>query len=178
MSTKTRLDFDLKTAPDSWHIAAEEGPEGDPTPLRRKRYIGTLPVATQIDFITSFLAALALSTVFGTLWYLIETKNGSRSPWMAVGLGVVIAIAVRLGGGRDHPDTRAVISVVFYLSTLLVVAYLVERHYNIALWGRHSSLAGSEQALVKYRLTEPVTLAAWCLGLAATVQLSYLLRRR
>ena len=177
MVTKPSLDFGLRTAPDSWHAAAEEAPEGDPLPLRRKRYVGSVPVSTQVDLITSSLAALAMSVVFGTFWYLIETDDGTRDPWFAVGLGVLIAIAVRLGGGRDHADTRAMVSVLFYLSTILVVAYMVERHYNLQLWGSNGSLAGSEQNLVRYRLTDPETLGAWCFGLAATVQVSYLLRR-
>lgn len=175
---KAAFDFGLRTAPDSWHAAADDAPEGDPTPLRRKRYVGTLPVSTQMDYITSFLAALAMSAIFGTFWYLIETNRGMRNPWLAVGLGVLVAVAVRLGGGPRHPDTRAVISVVFYLSTLFVVSYLVERHYHISLWGSGSSFDGSEQGLVKFRLTQPETLVAWCIGLAATVQISYLLRRR
>ncbi len=178
MATKSSLDFGLRTAPDSWHAAAEEAPEGDHTPLRHKRYVGSVPVSTQVDLITSFLAALAMSSIFGTFWYLLETNDGSRDPWYAIGLGVLIAVAVRLGGGRDHADSRAVVSVLFYLSTIFVVAYLVERHYNVELWGAGSSLAGSEKNLVRYRLTEPETLGAWCLGLAASVQVSYLLRRR
>ena len=177
MATKSSLDFGLRTAPDSWHAAAEEAAEGDPLPLRQKRYVGSVPVSTQVDLITSFLAALAMSAVFGTFWYLMETNDGTRDPWFAVGLGILIAAAVRLGGGKDHADTRAVVSVLFYLSTIFVVAYMVERYYNVQLWGANSSLAGSEQNLVRYRLTEAESLGAWCLGLAATVQVSYLLRR-
>jgi hypothetical protein len=178
METRSTYDFGLRTAPDHWQEAALEAPEGDPTPLRRKRHVGTLPVSNQMDFVTSFLAALCMAAVCGTAWYLIETNHAVRYPWLAVALGALLAVAVRLGGGRDHAETRAVMSVVFYLATLLIVAYLVERWYHIALWGPGSTLVGGERGLVRHRLTEPVTLAAWCLGLVATVQLSYLLRRR
>lgn len=177
METTTSFDFSVRTAPDEWNTAAADAPEGDEKPLYRKRVVGDLPVRYEFDALTSSIAALAVSIAVGVSWYVLEINNALRTPWVAVILGIIIAIAVRLGAGPHVPEARATLSVIFYLGTLLTVAYMIERYQFIAVYGSEASIAGGERGLVRDRLTQPGTVAAWALGLLATIQSSYLLRR-
>jgi hypothetical protein len=177
MTTRTELNFSLRNVPDTWNEAAAEAPEGDNAPLRRKRIVGQLPQRYEVDVLTATIAGLSLAVISGVTWYLLETRGAMTSPWIAVAMGVVIAMAVRLGAGRNHPEVRATISVILYLSGVFIVAYLIERHQFVRLYGGEASIAGGERGLVRDRLTQPLTLLAWSLGLFVSVQLSYILRR-
>ena len=104
METKSPFDFSIRSAPETWREAAVDAPEGDPDPIRRKRVVGELPIRYEIDAVTASIAAFAISIVTGAGWYLLEVQNGAASPWIALALGAVIAIAVRLR--RSRPRDR------------------------------------------------------------------------
>ncbi|MFT7599385.1 MAG: hypothetical protein ACI8TP_002316 [Acidimicrobiales bacterium] len=178
METKTPFDFSVRNAPETWLEAAVEAPEGDDLPLHRKRMVGRLPARYEIDTLTACIAALAISISIGASWYLFETRNALNTPWISVVLGVFIAVAVRLGAGPDLPEVRATMSVIFYLGTILLVSYMIERTQFIQIYGSSAAIAGGERGLVRDRLTQPETVVAWGLGLLAATQLSYLLRKR
>lgn len=178
METKTEFDFSIRNVPDAWNDAAEEGPEGDAVPLRRKRVVGQIPHHYDLDLLTACLAGMSMAIVAGTSWYFLEIRNAVTTPWLAMVLGLLIAMAVRLGAGEHHAEVRATISVIFYIATIFTVAYMVERYQFVSLYGNDAVMAGSERGLVRDRLTEPVTLAAWSIGVLVTMQASYLLRKR
>lgn len=178
METTTSFDFSVRTAPNEWSDAAADAPEGDEKPLYRKRVVGDLPHRYEFDAVTSSISALAISIAVGVSWYVLEINEALQTPWIAVLLGLLIAVAVRLGAGPHVPEARATLSVIFYIGTLLVVAYMIERYQFVAIYGSEASIAGGERGLVRDRLTQPSTVAAWAIGLLATIQASYLLRKR
>lgn len=178
METKKDLNFSLRNVPDTWEEAALEGPQGDDAPLRRKRVVGKLPQRYEMDAMTAFIAGASMTIVAGAAWYFLEIDGAVVSPWLAVMMGMLIAVAVRLGAGQDHPEVRASLSVIFYLVGVFTVAYMIERHQFISLYGPEASIAGGERGLVRDRLTEPLTLAAWACGLVVAAQTSYLFKRR
>jgi hypothetical protein len=177
MQTKTELNFSLRNVPDSWNHAAEEAPEADNSPLRRKRLVGQLPQRYDVDVLSATVAGVAMAVVSGAAWYFLEIRNAMVTPWLAAVLGLVIAMAARLGAGRHHPEVRATISVIVYLTALFTVAYMIERHQFVSPYGAEASIAGGERGLVRDRLTQPLTLLAWSVGLGITAQISYLTRR-
>ena len=178
MATDAAFDFDIRSAPETWKEAAVDAPEGDANPLRRRRVVGDLPIRYEIDTVTASLSAMIVSIVAGTAWYMVEVENALNSPWVSVVLGALIAVAVRLGAGPHLPEIRATLAVIFYIVTVLAVAYMVERTQFIAIYGNEAAIAGGERGLVRDRLTEPQTVAAWTLGLLTATQVSYLLRKR
>lgn len=178
METTTTFDFSVRTAPNEWSDAAADAPESDEKPLYRKRVVGDLPHRYEFDGVTSSISALAISIAVGVSWYVLEINNALQTPWISVILGLLIAVAVRLGAGPHVPEARATLSVIFYIATLLTVAYMIERYQFVAVYGTDASIAGGERGLVRDRLTQPGTVAAWAIGLLTTIQASYLLRKR
>ncbi len=178
--TNTSLDFSMGSVPDSWHDAAVDGPEMDYSPLNsaKKKRLRVAPSLEQVDMVTASIAAIAMSFVGGVLWFALETRGHVDSPWLAVALGALVAAAIRLGGGRANPEMRATLAVVFYLVTLLVSIYFVERFDYILTYGSAPGLNATENAFVRDRFTDPETVLAWVAGLVVAIQVSYMTRRR
>ncbi len=178
MKTETSYDFSMNSVPDSWHEAADEAPAPDPKPLYKKKSLAVMPIGDKVDLTTAFIASVVMSVLTGVTWYLFETRRVTDSPWLALAVGVFIALAVRLGGTAAEPDIRATVSAVFYLATVLTTVYMIERHDFRLLYTVSPGLKESESALVRDRLTEPTVIFAWVLGLVTTMQLSYWTGRR
>lgn len=175
---KTEYEFSVKKVPESWREAEDEAPTGDDTPLKRKRFVASIPDQNNFDFLSAFVAALAMGGIGSTVWYFLETRDGFSSPWLAPVLGILIAIAVRLGGGKGQPDARAALASVAYSLSLILVMYLVERYYLRQVWGDNEIVGGIERSLVRRRLSDPSTLLAWAVGFLATILTSYATRKR
>ena len=170
--------FSVRTVPDSWVDAQEESGTPDPNPLPAKRAVGVVPIRGDADVLTGGLAGLAMAVVVGASWYAFESQDVVESPWLAIPVGILIALAVRLGSGADHSDVRATVSLMFYFVTVFGVAYFVEAYDYRQLYNANPDFAASQTELVRDRLTEPETMLAWAIGLLATLQTGYLLRRR
>ncbi len=164
MSTPESLDFATQPVPDSWVEAASDAPSVDERQRRPKKAgRSTPPVATSLDLFTACLAAGATSIVSGYAWYELQL-SGFTSPWVAVGLGLIIAIAVRLGGGPEDVQTRGVLALLIYLITSSVVIFLIARTNYLDLYGSRPGLTDFEQELLHSRLTEPLAIVAWLAG--------------
>ncbi len=170
--------FSVRTVPDSWVEAQKDSGVPDPTPLTSRRSIGVVPLGGEADVLTGTLAGLAISVVVGVSWFAFESQDVVNSPWLAVLAAVLIAVGVRLGVGADHSDIRATISLIFYIVTLFVVAYFIERYDYLRVYGVPPGFQEAQTELVRDRLTEPRTLLAWSIGVFANLQTGYLLRRR
>jgi len=119
---------------------------------------------------------VAMSVVAGYAWYQMDASGTLRTPWLAVALGVLIAVAVRLGGGKGDRGSRAIVAGTFYAVTLVVVTCLAARHNWAVLYG-DNGLVSFEEDFMR-RITDPITLAAWAIGGYASVKLSLLLGNR
>ncbi|MCP5031565.1 MAG: hypothetical protein GY939_07145 [Actinomycetia bacterium] len=176
MSTPESLDFTNQPVPDSWVEAASEAPLPDDRRKRsNKAERGAPPVATSFDLFTACLAAGAASIVSGYAWYELQL-SGFTSPWAAVGLGLVIALSVRLGGGPEDVQTRGVLALLIYLITSSVVIYLIARTNYLDLYGSRPDLTDFEQELLHSRLTEPLAIVAWLAGATTAAWSAKLLR--
>ncbi len=178
MKSETTFDFSIRSVPDEWKDAAEQAPELDAGIMRAKRTVRVRPSTERVDIMTSVIAALAISGVTGVAWYLFETRGVSDSPLLAILLGLVISIAVRLGGGPGDPDIRATISFIFYLTTVLAVAYMVERYDYQVTYRATPNLDQTEYWIVRDRLKEPTVILGWAAGLVLSTQISYVTRER
>ncbi len=177
MGTDHDLDFSTSTAPESWYEAAAQAPKGDePRPFAQPGVLPVLPSNHRIDLLMTALTSVAMSVVAGYAWYQMDASGTLRTPWLAVGLGVLIAVAVRLGGGKGDRGSRAIVAGIFYTVTLVVVTCLAARHNWTVLYG-DNGLVSYEEDLMR-RIADPITLAAWALGGFATVKLSLLLGNR
>ena len=170
-------EFDLSTTtiPESWSEAAKDAPVGDGSPLRKVPLVQNPPIRNSVDMFSACVATTAVAIVSGSSWYLLGT-NGVTTPWIAVALGVVIAISVRLGGGSPDVHSRAMLSLLFYLATASVVIFLIARVNYADLYGSSPDLADFEQELLHSRLTDPIAILAWFVGGLSSVWTSRLLR--
>ena len=90
----------------------------------------------------------------------------------------MIAIAVRLGGGREDVHARSMLSLLYYVATASVVVFIIARTNYLELYGSRPGLTDFEQELLHSRLTDPIAILAWLCGAAASVLVSRLFRTR
>lgn len=178
MNTETLYDFSMDSVPDAWRSAADDAPEVDQSPLKRKRSMLVMPSGEKLDLTTALISALALSVASGTTWYLFETRYLSNSPWLAVLVALIVTLAVRLGGTSADRELRATMSSVFFMATVMTTVYFIERTEFRAAYGENPDLAESELAFVRDRLSEPEVVLSWVAGLVLCMQVSYLTAKR
>jgi hypothetical protein len=171
------LDFSTRTAPDSWYEAAALAPKTEERAFRQASLMPVLPQSERADLLLACLTAVAMSVVCGYAWYRVDTTGSLRSPWLAVGLGIMIALSVRLGGGPADPDVRAALACGFYVVTVVAVLFLASRHTYLELYGANRELASFEQELIRTR-ADPLSVVAWISGGVAAARLSLLLGHR
>lgn len=178
MKQESAFDFSIQNVPDTWRAAEGDAPVSDRRPLRQVRQGSIRTLTERVDIMTATIAALAVSVATGVTWFLFETRGVTESPLVALFVGLAISLAVRLGGGKGDPDIRATIAFVFYLSTVLITAYLIERHDFQITYRETPNREQTEYWLVRDRLTEPIVLLGWAAGLVLSTQISYITRQR
>lgn len=167
--------FSMKSVPDTWVDAENEAGGSDNSPLVKHRAVSVVPIRQDADALTGSVAALAMSVITGVCWYLYESRDVVTSPWLAVPVGVLIAIAVRLGTGPNHGDVRATISLIFYILTLFITAFFIESRDYLLVFGTRPGFGELQTELVRDRLTQPATMVAWVFGLMANLQTGFAL---
>jgi hypothetical protein len=176
VNTPDSLDFSPRSVPESWVEAAADAPSyGDPRRRRNQSTRHTLPVSTSLDLFTACLAAGAASIVSGYAWYELHL-GGFTTPWITVAIGLIIATAIRLGGGSEDIQTRGILGLLIYLLTTTIVISLITRATYVDLYGTNPGLEGFEQELFNGRLTDPLAIAAWVLGGALAAVTARVLR--
>lgn len=170
--------FSLKTVPDTWVEAQSEAGGADNTPMKKDRAVNVVPLREEADAITGVVAAFCMSVMTGTCWYLYEINDVLTTPWLAIPVGVLIAVAVRLGSGADHSDVRATIALIFYILTVFVTAFFIESHDYELVFGRSPGFDELQTELVRDRLTQPATMIGWIAGLFAVLQTGLALSNR
>lgn len=170
--------FSMKSVPDSWVEAQEEAGGFDSTPLKHNRAVNVVPIRQDADAMTGSVAALAMSVITGLCWYLYESNDVLASPWLAVPVGVLISVAVRLGSGGNHSDVRATISLIFYILTVFITAFFIESRDFLLVFGERPGFYELQTELVRDRLTQPTTMVAWVVGVFATLQTGFALNNK
>ncbi len=170
--------FSMKSIPDTWVEAENEAGGADSTPLLKTRAVNVVPIREDADAITGSVAALAMSVMTGLVWYLYESRDVVTSPWLAVPVGVLISVAVRLGTGANHSDVRATISLIFYILTVFITAFFIESRDFLLVFGQRPDFYELQTELVRDRLTQPGTMIAWISGMFATLQTGFALNAK
>ena len=170
--------FSMKTVPETWIEAEGEAGGNDNRPLKKDRPVNGMPIREDADALTGVVAAFAMSVITGVVWYLYESNDVLTTPWLAVPVGVLIAVAVRLGTGPNHSDVRATISLIFYILTVFVTAFFIESRDYLIIFGERPGFKELQTELVRDRLTQPMTMVAWVVGMIANVQTGLALNAR
>lgn len=177
--TDTETNYSLRNTPDSWNQAAEEADiVPDSTPLGRRRVMPSIPEREQSDIVSGTIFGGLIALAGGWLWYQGEVASVGQLAWVAPLLGVALAVVIRIAAGGRDSDVRATLAAVLYLLTILAVAYLVERAQFIQTYGDATQFWNSNTALLRNRISEPMTISSWLLGLVLAIQLSYSLGNR
>lgn len=167
--------FSMKTIPETWVEAENEAGGSDNMPLLKTRAVNVVPIRQEADAITGSVAALAMSVMTGICWYVYESRDVVTSPWLAVPVGVLIAVAVRLGVGTNHSDVRATISLIFYILTVFITAFFIESRDFLLVYGDRPGFYELQTELVRDRMTQPTTMVAWIVGMIANLQTGFAL---
>ena len=122
-----QLDFSVREMPQAWIDASAEAPQPDEAPKAKKARKLKNRSHIEMDYFGAVLGAIATSVVTGATWYYLDTDAVWSSPWAPIGLGIVMGLGVRLGGGKPEPSQRASIAVSCYLITITVVLYAIHR---------------------------------------------------
>ncbi len=170
--------FSMKSIPDTWVEAQNEAGGSDNTPLQKERAVSVVPIRQDADVLTGSVAALAMSVIVGVAWYVYESNDVVSSPWVAIPIGVLIAVAVRLAVGPNHGDVRATISLIFYILTVFITAFFIESRDFLLVFGDRPGFYELQTELVRDRLTQPMTMVAWVVGMIANLQTGFALNAR
>lgn len=158
------------------HLAGRWLHTAAPVGGRRRRPMAP-SISRRADTLGALLAGVAMALTVGVAWFALEMDGTITSPWVVSGAGLLIGIAVRLGGGPFEPAVRAVISLLVFVVTTLAVSFLVVR-YQLREMDPDLPLAFEEHVFVRNRVLAPAYAAASAVGAYLTIQLNYLRARR
>lgn len=177
MSSEQRFDMSSDAIPSSWHEAASHAPQGTAAPLQKAGPMRAMPSGKSLDTFTATLSGAVVSIISGYLWFEVEMTTGKPYTWIALIVGMAIAIAVRIGGGPPDHQIRATISMMFYLLTSIVALFLIGRANYSETYGQSASLLDFESQLINTRLSDPMSALALAMGAVLAVFISYAMRR-
>ncbi len=177
MSSEQRFDMSSDAIPSSWHEAATHAPQGTAKPLQKPGAVRAMPSGKGVDAFTATLVGAVVSIISGYLWFEIEMSTGKPYTWIAMVVGVAIAIAVRIGGGPPDHQIRATISMLFYLVTSVTALFLIGRANYAETYGESAGLLDFENQLINTRLSDPLSALALAMGAVMAVVISYAMRR-
>jgi hypothetical protein len=180
--SESKLDFSVRSIPDSWAAAAEDAPKPPDDVRVGQSGFHRLPTGTRPDLVTGTLTGIAMTVIAGTAWYLNGVNGvftGTAADFvMSILLGVLIAIAVRLGAGPSGPELRVGVGAALFVTTILSVAFAVTREEFTALNRRSPSFGEVEDLVTAYYLSRFTIIAAWILGLVVMSYMTFALKHR
>ncbi len=176
MSDDQQFNLSVREAPESWRQAEEESPTtNDGRGLQQARAVA-VPIGKRVSMFSTLVAGLLGGLVGGTAWYLMETQGISRTSWIAVPIGILIPLLIRVAAGGADSSIRAGVSVFAYFLTICAVMFLLTRQELIGLYGEVPGLQGFEQQVLSRRFNRASDLLAYGLGAICSIQVSILLR--
>lgn len=176
MTKPNKLDIFAQEVPAEWVDAAEDsGTVQDNTPLTSRKTPTFLPGGDFVDTSSLLFLTAAVSIASGVGWYVLETWFDVSSPWLVTAIGVLIAVACRVGGGPSNPGIRAVIGLIFYGITSVGAGMGLARHRFIDLYRSIPSSQELESQFLLDHATTGTSIFAAILGGVAVVALSLFL---
>lgn len=176
---ETNFDFSIRSVPEAWSEAAKEAPRGTPGPLI-DRGVGRhrLPSGMRPDLLTGALTGTAMTVISGAAWFALNVGDIYRGPWLAILLGALIAVSVRLGAGPAGPEQRATVGGALYLVAVLMTTYFIVRQNYSSLYRRTPAENEVESIITSEYLSDPVTVVAWVAGLVVMLWLTFVFKSK
>ncbi len=162
-------DLSMSRTPRSWFEAEQQSPQDSHWSNRRvkpKNPVTVLP--RKVNTASLFLAGLVAVLVTGAAWATTEMLGLFGSPWLTIPAGMLIALIIRAGCGRDDAEGRATVAAIAYLITLLIVLGLLTRREIHEIYGNTTDVLIIEENLFRRRFSRLDQLAAYAIGWAMT----------
>lgn len=171
-SEKTDADarnLSMSTTPREWFEAEQESPQDPAWSANRVKATTTVAVLPRkVNAISLFLSGLVAVMVTGAAWAAAEMLGLFGTPWLTIPAGLLIAMIVRAGCGRDDAEGRATVSSIAYLITLLIVLGVLTRREIHEIYGNSTDVLILEENLFRRRFSRVDQLAAYTIGWAGT----------
>ncbi len=162
-------DLSMRTTPKEWFEAERDSPQDPAWAKQRVKVNHTVaPIPRKVNATTLFLSGLVAILITGAAWSAAELLGLFESPWLTIPAGLLIALIVRAGCGREDPGGRATVGGIAYLITLLIVLGLLTRREIFEIYGNTADVVILEQNLFRRRFTGVDQLAAYVLGWGMT----------
>ncbi|MEM8922911.1 MAG: hypothetical protein AAGD35_05370 [Actinomycetota bacterium] len=149
MGSPQQTNFSNQPIPQSWTDAAMEAPQAA-SPFQAHHHhphrMRVVP-GKGIDLFAASFSALATSMVTGFSWFVLSGW-GLNTPWLALGVGLGIALVLRMAGGKGDVTLRIALSLMFYILTAGVIMLLITIRDYQALYSVTPSLAQLEDELI------------------------------
>lgn len=162
-------DLSMRNTPKEWFEAEQESPQDPEWAKSRVKTSHTVaPIPRKVGAGTLFLSGVVAILVTGAAWAAAELLGLFETPWLTIPAGILIALIVRAGCGRDDPEGRATASAIAYVITLLIVLGVLTRQEIHEVYGNTTDVILLEQNLFRRRFSGLDQLAAYVIGWAAT----------
>ncbi len=100
-----------------------------------------------------------MAVISGAAWYSLSVGVIYRGPWLAVLMGLLIAVAVRLGcRPRRTRDADLTAGAPLYVLSVIVTHYFVARQDHMSLFRDTPSAAQVEDILTRDYLSSPMVI--------------------
>ncbi len=162
-------DLSMRSTPKEWFEAERESPQ-DPEWAKTRVTTGHTvnPIPRKASPASLFLSGVVAVLLTGSAWSAAELLGLSETPWLTIPAGILIALIVRAGCGREDAEGRATVSAIAYLITLLIVLGLLTRREIFEIYGSEADVVILEENLFRRRFSRVDQLAAYVIGWAAT----------
>ncbi len=168
-SEEDARDLSMSKTPRAWFEAERESPQSSEFSAKRVRQTTTVAVMPRkVNAVSLFLAGLVATLVTGSAWATAEMLGLFESAWLTIPAGLLIALIVRAGCGRDDAEGRATTAAIAYLITLLIVLGFLTRREIHEIYGDTTDVLILEENLFRRRFSRVEQLAAYVIGWAAT----------
>jgi len=166
------------TIPQSWLDAeAESGTFNDGRPLDRGSR-SRVPSRDKLDGFSAGILSILVMVLSIVAWSWLQLSDTYDDPWPAVGVAVLIALAIRLGAGSVDSSSQAIMSSFAYLVVLVVTTGFVAWRDAITLYGDEIGVEALDAEITNRFFTDPLVVGAWIAGLVVAFGLPLLLSRR
>lgn len=162
-------DLSMRKVPREWFEAEQESPQtGEFSPNRVKQNTTVAVMPRKISATALFLAGLVATLVTGSAWATAEMLGLFESAWLTIPAGLLIALIIRAGCGRDDAEGRATTASIAYLITMLIVLGVLTRREIHEIYGNAADVLILEENLFRRRFSRIDQLAAYAIGWAVT----------
>lgn len=159
----------MKSTPREWLEAEQQSPQDERWSAKKPKTMTTVAVLPRKVTATSmFLSALVATVVTGSAWAAAELLGLFGTPWLTIPAGLLIALIVRAGCGRNDAEGRATTASIAYLITLLIVLGLLTRQEVYEIYGDTTDVLIIEENLFRRRFSRVDQLISYVTGWVVT----------